>query len=224
MKIKLAVTDNDQLIVQLLCKFLEESGEFSILFTASGGDELFDKLKVVNECPDVLLLDLKMEGRNGTDIAEQMKKEYPQIRIIVLSSFYKDVYLGFMIKTGVAAFQPKGISPDMLIRIIKQVHELGFYLSLSQMELLRGQISGNVARPELEEGRTLSEREVEIIKLICQQKTAKEIGEMLFISQKTVEGHKNNIFAKTGAKNIAGLVIYALQQKLVLSEDLPLIV
>ena len=69
----------------------------------------------------------------------------------------------------------------------------------------------------------LSEREVEVLRLICLQKTAKEIGDELYITQRTAEGHKNNLFAKTGAKNIAGLVIYAIQNQIINVSDLPMI-
>jgi DNA-binding CsgD family transcriptional regulator len=88
--------------------------------------------------------------------------------------------------------------------------------------MISEQISGKSPRPDMNEN-SLSEREVEILKLICQQKTAKEIGDQLFITQRTVEGHKNNLFVKTGAKNIAGLVIYALQHRIIQIEELPLI-
>jgi DNA-binding CsgD family transcriptional regulator len=69
----------------------------------------------------------------------------------------------------------------------------------------------------------LSERETEVLRLICQQKTAKEIGDIMFITQRTAEGHKNNLFAKTGAKNIAGLVIYAIQHNIIRVDELPII-
>lgn len=75
----------------------------------------------------------------------------------------------------------------------------------------------------LNEESELSTREIEVLKLICQQKTAKEIGELLFISPKTVEGHRNSLFVKTGVKNVVGLVIYALQHNIIGIDDLPVI-
>lgn len=89
--------------------------------------------------------------------------------------------------------------------------------------MIRTQISNKPQKPVFNYGNVLSEREIEILRLITKQKTAKEIGESLFITQRTVEGHKNNLFVKTGAKNIAGLVIYAIQNHIIRMEDLPLI-
>ncbi len=89
--------------------------------------------------------------------------------------------------------------------------------------MIRDQISSKAVQPVIETENSLTDREIEIIRLLCQQKTAKEIGDQLFITQRTVEGHKSNIFIKTGVKNIAGLVIYAIQRGLIRVEDLPVI-
>ena len=90
------------------------------------------------------------------------------------------------------------------------------------MEILREQISSKVSKPVIDSDELLTERETEIIKLLCQQKTAKEIGEHLFITQRTVEGHKNNLFTKIGVRNVAGLIVYALQKHIVTLEELSL--
>ena len=89
--------------------------------------------------------------------------------------------------------------------------------------MLREQISHKSPKPTLIEKNKLTEREVEVLKLICFQKTAKEIGEKLFITPRTVEGHKNNLFIKTEARNIAGLVIYAIQNNYIEPNEIPLI-
>ena len=122
-----------------------------------------------------------------------------------------------------AAFLPKEISPDRLPAIIETVYAQGCYFMPEQVGILREQISSRAPVPVTESENSLSARETEVLRLLCQQKTAKEIGEILFITQRTAEGHKNNLFVKTGVKNIAGLVIYAIQRGIIDIRELPVI-
>lgn len=222
-KITLGITDDDALIVSLLESFMQNYEDIKVLFTANSGEELFAKLAEGTDIPNILLLDLKMQGMDGIAVTEKLREDYPQVKVIVISSHYQKSFMGFMVKTGVSAFLPKGISPQELIAVIKSVHAQGFYFKEEQLEVLRGQITTKTPKPLLDDDNGLSEREIEVLRLICQQKTAKEIGDILFIAQRTAEGHKNNLFIKTGAKNIAGLVIYALQRSILKVDELPVI-
>lgn len=221
--ITVAITDDDALIVSLLEAYLKSVDGIDVLFTANSGEQLLNTLALAGVLPQILLLDLKMAGMDGIEVTQRLKSEYPDIKVIVVSSHYQKMFMGFMLKTGVSAFLPKGVSPSELVQVIKAVHKQGFYFKDDQLSIIRGQISGKSPRPVLDEENALSEREIDVLRLICQQKTAKEIGDLLFITQRTAEGHKNNLFAKTGAKNIAGLVIYAIQHGIISIEELPLI-
>lgn len=222
-QIKVALVDDDMLIVNLLQGFLAMQEGIDVIHTAGGGEAFLEILKNGGEVPEILVLDLKMQGMTGIELTEILKVDYPSIRIIVVSSHYNKTFMGFMLKTGAVAFAPKGISPLKLVEMIREVSARGYYFMEGQVEMISGQISGKSPKPDVSSENFLSERETEILKLICQQKTAKEIGEELFITQRTVEGHKNNLFVKTGAKNIAGLVIYALQHGIISIDELPLI-
>ena len=221
--ITITITDDDALIVSLLQGYLQSIDGIEVLFTSNSGEELLASLDAAETLPNIALLDLKMAGMDGIEVTQQVKERYPEIKVIVISSHYQKLFMGFMLKTGVAAFLPKGISPVQLVDIICIVHRQGYYFKDDQLDTLREQIPAKVPRPVLQEEELLSEREIDVLKLICQQKTAKEIGDLLFITQRTAEGHKNNLFAKTGAKNIAGLVIYAIQQGVIRVEELPII-
>jgi DNA-binding NarL/FixJ family response regulator len=223
-KIRIALIDDDILLLNLMHDFFQGKADFEVLFSCSNGKEAFEKLKEANENhPDVLLVDLKMDGLSGIEVTEKIRTDYPSIKVLVLSSHYKSSHIGFIFKTGASAFLPKGISPMKLMEIVKKVAEQGYFFDEDQMGSMRNQISSKVQPPNLSDNDLLSERELEIIRLICEQKTAKEIADKLFINQRTVEGHKNNLFVKTGAKNIAGLVIYAIQNKLIDESSLPII-
>lgn len=223
-KISVCITDDDQLVAGLLRSYIEQSDKFQVLFTASDGAELIAKLGVEDALiPDVLLLDLRMKGMNGVDTIAHLRVHFPDIKIVVVSSYYQDSFIGFLFKTGAAAFVPKGASPEYLIGVIDKVYRQGIFFTEEQVANIRTQISSRSPQPVMDEDEELSKREIEILRLICLQKTAKEIGEQLFISTKTVEGHKNNLFLKTGVKNVVGLVVYALQHQLISLEELHLL-
>lgn len=222
-KIRLAILDDDYLIVTLLKSFFNQDQDVKVVFDATDGYQLYKYLDQKDvEKIDVLLLDLKMKTVDGLEVLKQVKVKNPELKVIVISSHYQDNSIGFMLKEGVSGFIPKGISPFELLDIVKHVQKTGFYFNTEQMEILRDQIAAKVPKPVIESEELLTDREKQIIKLLCQQKTAKEIGEELFITQRTVEGHKNNLFAKIGVRNVAGLIVFALQKQIVTLDELPL--
>ncbi len=221
--ISMALVDDDALIVELLAGFLGNQDGIHVEFTANSGEQFLEYLASTDNHPQLVVMDLKMGGINGAEVTSILKTEYPNISTIIMSSHYKTSFMGFMLKTGVAAFLPKGVAPKQLLSIIKEVAEKGFFFLPEQLEVLREQVSHKSPKPILDIKNSISERELEVLQLICQQYTAKEIGEKLFIAARTAEGHRNTLFVKTGAKNIAGLVIYAIQNKLVNMDDIPLI-
>lgn len=223
-KIKLAIVDDDYLLVALLKSFFNSTNFTIVQYDGTDGGDFLAFLDQGDPVVfDVLLLDLKMKTVSGLDVLKHCRANYPELKVIVISSHYQDHSIGFMTREGVAAFLPKGMTPQQLLEIVKYVQSNGVYLSKEQMEVLREQISTKVPKPLADyEGEVLTEREIQIIKLLCQQKTAKEIGSALFIAQRTVEGHKNNIFAKVGVKNMTGLIVYALQQHIVALEEISL--
>lgn len=221
--INIAIVDDDSLIVSLLHPFLDGQEQLNVVATSCSGVEFCERLSDMHPQPDILLLDLKMQGMDGVEVAGFLKERFPSIKVIVISSHYQLSFLNFMIKTGVAAFLPKGISPKELVQIIELVDTNGFYFMEDQLDIIKQHLASKSPKPYLEQGNPLSNRELDVLRLICKQKTAKEIGESLFITQRTVEGHKNNLFVKTGAKNVAGLIIYAIQHSIIRVEDLPAI-
>lgn len=219
--ISIAVADDDSLIAGLLEDFLNNSEGYEVMFSASDGSELIAKLNESDQLPDIVLLDLKMAGMDGIAATQHLKIHFPTIKIIVVSSHYKHSFLNFMFKTGASAFVPKGISPVLLKHIIQTVHTHSVYFMEDQIACLKEKPVAKTSRFILNNDGDLSEREIEILKLISLQKTANEIGELLHITGRTVEGHKNNLFIKTGAKNIAGLVVYAIQHDIISIDVLP---
>ena len=214
-KIKIALVDDDKLIVQLLDEYLSQREQFEIVITAINGESFIQKLHDSDILPDVVLLDLRMQGMSGLETLAALKSDFPGIRAIVVSSHYQKIFMGHMMKSGACAFLPKGVSPEQLVVAISEVSEKGFYFMKEQIEILREQVASNAPAFVPDDEISLSPREIDVLKLICQQQTSKQIADQLFISQRTVEGHKANLLLKTGAKNTAGLVVYAIKNKIV---------
>ena len=214
-KIKLIIVDDEALIVTLLTDFFSSHEKIKVIGSAYNGLQLIEILKKGEQLPDIVMLDLQMKEMNGIDTTSLLKQEYPEIKIIVVSSHYKKNFMGYMMKLGVNAFLPKGVLPSLLATAICEVHSKGYYFLDEQIEVMRSQISSNAPAPNLTSEEALSDREIEVLQLICQQYTAQQIADKLFITKRTVEGHKSNLLLKTAAKNTAGLVIYAIQKKLV---------
>ena len=219
--IHLGIVDDDLLIVDLLKTYFEQQEGLEVVLTAAGGKEAMAQLPSMENLPSVLLLDLRMAEMDGMEVAKELNMHFPDIHVVVLSSYYKAQSLSYMLKLNVAAFLPKGISPEQLVDVIREVDKKGYCFLEDQIDVLREQLSPKSPKPIVESQNALSEREIEILKLLAEQKTAKEIADRLFITQRTVEGHKNNLFAKTGAKNLAGLIVYAVQNDIIDVRSLP---
>lgn len=217
--ITLSIVENDKLIADLLKSFLNEVQGFEVLNLFYDGNSFLENLGTV-EHTDILLIDLKMPNLSGVEVIEQLKRYEVETKIIVLSSYYDPNHLGFLFKLGVNAFLPKEIDKDELIQIIRAVYSDGYYFNLDQVRVLREQISQRNSSIPLDTKDSLTPREIDVLKLLSQQLT-KEIGEKLFISKKTVETHKSHLLSKTGARNIAGLIMYAVQNGLVNPDEIP---
>ena len=220
--IKLIIIDDDQLILSLLSEFLAAQQGIEMLNTYTSAE---DFLEAKSKCPqmaDIIILDLKMKKISGIALLEILNQQKYPAKPIVVTSHYNKSFMGFMLKTGATAFLPKGISPLKLLDVIREVNKRGFSFQPEQMEVIRQQVSSKSPQPILHPEGLLSDREIEIIQLICQQKTSIEIGEILYLSKRTVENHKSNIFTKTGVKNVAGIVVYAAQNKIVEISELPI--
>lgn len=220
--IRIAIVDDEVLIVQLLDDYFRKSDTIDVVLKAYDGSELIEQLTCseAEDHPDLVLLDLRMKEMDGVETTTILRERFPDIKIIVMSSHYMSTFMGYMLKTGVNAFIPKEISPDFLTTVIQSVSQHGYYFSEEHISVMRTQIAPKVPKPKLTKQEVLSERELEILKLICQQLTSQEIADKLFIARRTVEGHKGNLLLKTSVKNTAGLVIYAIQNNLINPDEL----
>lgn len=219
--IKIAIADDEVLFRQGVSFILNKEINFDIVLQAADGADLLAQLKNSNDLPEIILMDLKMPNLNGVEATKIIKKEYPDIKIIAITSYYSKPFISNMIATGAVAYLAKNTPPREVVATVNAVASKGFCYNDNVMQV----IQENMLNPDAKATRSyfdlnyLTKREAEVLKLICDQKTTNEIAEALFISPRTVEGHRNNLLLKTESKNVAGLVVFAFQHKIVALEE-----
>lgn len=213
--IRIALLDDHQLFRQGMRYILQALPFVEEVVEAAELPELLALCR--QRVPDVLLLDLQMPNVDGTEAARQLLLEFPELRIIVLSMFSADKYITQMMKLGARSYLPKDVDQEQLRHTLEEVMATGYcFTPRISRALIRGvqhpeRAPTPPAPPELVQ---LSTREQEVLRLICQGCTAADIAEQLFLSRRTVEGHRQKLLEKTGAPNTAGLVVFAVRHGL----------
>jgi DNA-binding NarL/FixJ family response regulator len=189
-------------------------GDIELIFEAASGNELIQKLE--QQEIDVLLLDLEMEDMDGMEAIKIIRPQYPELGIIILTTYSESKMMAYLMELGANGYLLKDAEPETLQRAIESVYHEGYYFT---REVSRAMITGLKSparkKPLLKNNVVLSAREIEVLQLICQEYTAKEIADKLFISPRTAEGHRRHLIEKLGVKNTAGLIVKAIKEGLV---------
>ena len=215
--IHIAIADDEALFRRGMRLILEDYPDMDIQFEAENGEVLLQKIRESADPPDVLLLDLKMPQMDGIEAAKIIREQFPSILIIVVSSHVSKPFILNMIEIGAAGYLGKNADPEEVVETIRTVREKGFSYNSMVMEVIRDNITGKQIPKahSFNAPMELTSREQEVLQLICEELTNAEIAQKLFISNRTVEGHRNNLLSKLGCRNTAGLVVYALKYNLV---------
>lgn len=210
--IRIAIAEDHDLMRQGLVSLLDSEDAISVIFDVENGARLFDELK--KKRVDVILLDLEMPIINGHQALKILAERYPKIKVIVISMHYSDNFISESIAAGAKGFLPKNCDIDKVIDAIFAVEEQGYYFDDKiSRALLNRIISSNNGQTHFTD-EPLTSRELQVVEFICGGKTNKEIANLLCISVRTVEVHRNSIIKKTHTKNVAELVIYAVKNGL----------
>ena len=186
-----------------------------VLFDTANGHEFLNFLS--RQQPDIIIVDLKMPTMSGQHIISVVRDQYPDLKVIVLSSFDEEsIILNCLKELRVNSYLMKTSPPEALYQAILKVHEEGFYFTSHISEIMFYGLKKRKLTQGTGDGLlSISEREKEVLYLICQGDTNAEIAEKLFISKRTVEGHRKHLLEKTHCKNSASLVAFAFQRRLV---------
>lgn len=220
--IKIILADDEALFRNGISFLLQREKEIEVIFEAENGVELLSFLRTnKNNLPDIIIMDLKMPALNGVEATKIITEEFPDIKIIALTSYNTRTFVANMINIGAVSYLVKNTTPQNLLTTIREVMDKGFHYDEDVLEIIREDFSTIKHKSKFVlDTDGLTKREQEILRLICKQYSTKEIADTLFINARTVEGHRNNLMLKTDSKNVAGLIIYALQNDIMSLEDL----
>jgi DNA-binding NarL/FixJ family response regulator len=206
--VRIIIADDHVIFRKGLRAILNEITEFKVIAEAANGIELLEMLK--NQETDVVLMDIKMPEMDGILATKQILEKYPEIKIIALTMHEEIGYFNQMIEAGAIGFLLKKTNKDELETAIKAVMQNENYFS---QEFITSINKHTMAGRQV--NIKLSERELEVLDLICKGYSNIEISKMLELSQRTIDGHRSRLFEKTGAKNAPNLVLFALKNGLI---------
>ncbi|MGE0567081.1 MAG: response regulator [Bacteroidia bacterium] len=214
-RIKIAVVDDHKLFRDGMKALLKDYEDLHVVFEASNGKELFDELLKRKRPLDIIILDVEMPVMDGFEVLKKLKTCYPEIMPLVVTMHNEDHLIFELVELGAKGLLLKSADIEQVVDAIYNLKagELYFNDEISQRVIKKLVKKEHIKRSPFNP--LLSEREKMIILLICEQCTNKEIGDRLFISERTVETHKRNIFEKTKSKNSAGVVLYAVRTGLI---------
>jgi DNA-binding NarL/FixJ family response regulator len=210
--IKLIIVDDHEIFRSGLKMALGKLKYVQIIGEASDGREFLDLLE--KQKPDLVFMDVEMPVMNGVEATRKAIEKYPGLNVIALTMFNDDEYIQSMLDVGVKGFLIKNINKNTLDKAIQTVMNGGNFYSEELFDFFTRQISKE-EKSKSDEQVKLTRREKEILQLICEGLSNKEIADILFVSERTVVGHKTNLLAKTDCKNALALMAYAIKNKLV---------
>jgi DNA-binding NarL/FixJ family response regulator len=213
-KIKIAIADDYKIFREGLKVGLSADDTLQVVLEADNGEDLLKALET--ETPDVILMDLKMPIMDGMEATKEVRKKYPSVKVLVVSMYEDDKFIIHLMENGANGYLLKNSEPDEIRRSIYAVHENGYYFNdLVNKALLKKLVLKNNLKPSFNQNVELTERELEVLKLICEEKTAAEIAKEIYLSPRSVEGIRQRLIEKVGVRNSAGLVMFAVKNGLV---------
>ena len=204
MKAEIILADDHEIFREGMKSMLESTQKIKVIGEASNGLEVLDLLNQMKV--DLVLLDINMPKMNGLETASIISKQYPEIKVLILSMFNDAKHIQEVMKSGANGYVLKDSSKKILLEGIAAVLEGASYYVDEVKEILFNSLKNDTVKSKVE----LTTNEKQILKLICDEYSTHQIADQLNISTHTVESHRKNLLAKTGAKTAVGLVRFAL--------------
>jgi DNA-binding NarL/FixJ family response regulator len=212
-KIKVAIADDHNLVRQSFALALATDSSLQVVAQAEHGRQLLDLMDSTD--PDVIMLDLQMPVLSGWEVLPILKKDYPHCKVVIVSMFFDTLFIQDLVSKGAHGFLPKNADFETLINAIHEIYDLGYFFSgRINRKLVNELLVAQSIMPTFKEV-LLNERELETLRLICEDRLNSEISEKLGVSERTVDRYRTTLYEKTKAKTVAGLVLFALKHNLI---------
>lgn len=218
--IKIAIVDDHKMFRDGISYILNSTEGYQVIWTADNRKTTLEKLS--SSRPDILLLDISLGEDNGIDLTAEILEKDDSVHILGLSMHHEEEYIIQMIEKGAKGYLLKDAGIEELKKALNKLVSGEYYYNEKVMRSLIHRVQKPAAHKSEQSGTSkLTEREIEILKLVLEEMSNQEISETLFISPRTVESHKRNMISKLDVKNSIGLVKYALEHKLVSTKSSP---
>jgi len=212
--IKVAIADDHKIFRKGVILSLRPYTNIKFVLEAENGEELL--AGIAEAAPDVVLMDLRMPGKDGIETTKILSKQFPNIYVLVLSMHEDERFVSHMMENGANGYLLKNAEPQEIRKAIMDVFEKGYYLNnFVNRILIKKAHSKQKSLPSLNNEITISDKEKEVLQFICMEFTAQEIAQKMEISPRTVEAIKDRLMERFGSKNTAGLVFFAVKNNLV---------
>jgi len=212
--IKVGIADDHKIFRKGVILSLRQYTNISFIFEAENGEELLSMLQ--QEQPDVVLMDLRMPTKDGIETTKEVSRRFPDVKVLILTMFEDERFVSHLMENGANGYLLKNADPSEIKRAIMEVMAKGYYLNnFVNRVLLKKTSNRSKTIPSLNSEILLTDKEKEVIQLLCREYTAAEIAQKMEISPRTVESIKDRLMERFGLKNTAGLVFYAVKNNLI---------
>jgi two-component system invasion response regulator UvrY len=215
--IKVALVDDHKLLRTGLSNYIKSNPLFTVVFEADNGEDLKNTINTQN-MPDVVLMDINMPLMDGYAATKWLKEHCPKVRVLALSMYDGEECIIRMLRCGARGYILKDSEPSLLVRAIDEVHRHGFFYSemiAGHMMHLINATDAESSKKKKNNDKVLSERETELLQYMASELTYKEIAAKMFLSPKTVEGHREALCEKLDIKTRVGLVLYGVRNGII---------
>lgn len=210
MKIRVAIAEDEQLSLQAFCVLIEYLGIFNITAAARNGEELLQKIRLLAEEPDIVLLDVNMPIKNGIETAKEIKTLFPLCKVAALSTNDDDRTVLEMLRSGCCAYLLKDIDADELKVALLQIHENGNYNGDAFNVRSRRLLKMSLERPTV-----LSDNERKFLKLAATDMTYDQIADEMHLAERTIDGYREKLFKIFNVGSRVGMVVEAMKNQII---------
>jgi DNA-binding NarL/FixJ family response regulator len=212
--ITVGIADDHKIFRKGVILSLRQYTNISFVFEAENGEELLKELETTQ--PDVVLMDLRMPGKDGIETTKEVSKKYPDVKVLILTMFEDERFVSHLMENGANGYMLKNADPSEIKKAIMEVMARGYYLNnFVNRVLLKKSANRAKTIPSLNNEIVMSDKEKEVVRLLCMEFTASEIAIKMEISPRTVESIKDRLMERFGLKNTAGLVFFAVKNNMI---------